>query len=125
MMLPTLISVSVTPVSYFFCAKAGAAAKTRRAKESAIFPARCGRAKRVRTNGLAQRFMGFSPWARLDVYLAVSSGVFRLFAQTIAGGRHCRKQGRASMCRRFVAYPLAGFPHCGYCNDWEEPCGNI
>ena len=64
-MLPILISVSVTPVSYFFCARAGAAESASTVAESASLAANW--VKRLRTNGVARRCMGFSPWARREI----------------------------------------------------------
>src|SRR5437016_8090546 len=59
MMLPIVISVSVTPLSYFFCATAGTLAATmmRATRPSPL--ARCRLMKRVQMDCFAQRFMCF------------------------------------------------------------------
>src|ERR1700749_689899 len=66
MMLPILISVSLAPVSYFFCASEGEARRPRRPKESASFRTRCDKVKLFRVDGFAQHFMGFPLWAERD-----------------------------------------------------------
>src|SRR5262245_27818858 len=68
MMLPILISASLAPVSYFFCASEGAVAKPKIdaeiSAESTSLSRKCGRMKRVQTNGFAQRVMCSPFWAR-------------------------------------------------------------
>src|SRR4051812_11962494 len=100
MMLPILISVSVTPVSYFFCATAGAltAAMISPASPST----RPGERPSVLMKSLAQRFMNFLPSAELLRLL--SDGFLRRFwmASTIAGVPVSRKP--QDVKRRFVAW---------------------
>src|SRR5689334_20922726 len=71
MMLPILISVSVTPVSYFFCASEGAVARPRRTPtrvaESASFPRKCEGMKRFQADSFAQRCMGSPSGHGVDV----------------------------------------------------------
>src|SRR5271156_3386212 len=101
MMLPILISVSVTPVSYFFCAVAGTAAKVnikaRISPESPRFPTRCVLMKPLQADCFAQRFMGFPLGQGVT---AISSIVF-LGRRTIAVAERCGKRG--AIKGRFVA----------------------
>src|SRR5262245_45577000 len=105
MMLPILISVSVTPASYFFCASEGAVARLRRTAESASFRTRCGRVKRVRTNGFAQRFMKFPLWARLNFYVGSFLSAFLLqFFWSVkdssrTGGPEATRPSPGKICR--------------------------
>src|SRR5438552_8308053 len=59
MMLPIVISVSVTPLSYFFCATAGTLAATMMRATRPSLLARCRLMKRVQMDCFAQRFMCF------------------------------------------------------------------
>src|SRR6266849_9530085 len=89
MMLPILIAVSVTPVSYFFCAAADTEAA------AMINPASPSESPSVLMKSLAQRFMNFllGCGARCDGFCrTVSSSVF-VMGSTIAGVRLYRKAG--------------------------------
>src|SRR5579871_2453404 len=118
MMLPILISESVTPVSYFFCASEGAVAKPRRVTpsvaESVSFPSQCAGLKRFQTGGLARRCMGLP--LRQGVTSAVSSRL--IFRGTIAA---CRSDGKNTIAAQrerqlgnLSRIALASSLHCGY-----------
>src|SRR4051812_38005297 len=85
MMLPIFISVSVTPLSYFFCASAGATAAARRVRE---IPS-------VFTKSLSARFIEFPPAGAGSGVTAFGGrfprSVFDL-AATIAAGGDSRKR---------------------------------
>src|ERR1700738_4657383 len=81
MMLPILISVSVTPVSYFFCATAGAVAAAMISPENPSESPRESPSERRRVlekcvvmKSLSARFMSFPPRvrARRDGFLSDS-----------------------------------------------------
>src|SRR3978361_1231302 len=112
MMLPILISVSVTPVSYFFCAVAGAEAAAMINQQSASV-LNCVLKNGVLKNCLARRFMSFPPRAagQRDSFSCrtVSLG-HAVVGLTIAGAQVGRKRRAAQ--RRFVAEVL----RCGAAN---------
>src|SRR5471032_808993 len=74
MMLPILISVSVTPVSYFFCAAAGtetaAMISPERPSERPSVLKNCVLKNCVLMKSLARRFIELPPWARRDGFLS-------------------------------------------------------
>src|SRR5665213_4258741 len=95
MMLPILISVSVTPVSYFFCAAAGPEAAATSPKNPSKRPS-------VLTKSQARYFMSFLLGYGVTVLSDSSLEFFRI-GRTIAGVPVCRK--RRTVKGRFVAQP--------------------